>query len=193
MGKLLLIFLILINLVSCATTTRKTHAAPASKPIPMSSVDEIIKKAEDNSTEAGKKILETSREMISNKEVIVGGCWNYINTVYDRVGYSSKERTTVYKSKLKGPYVDADIIQPGDWLYFVNHTYGESEHSAIFVGWINEKKKEALMISYVGEKHKKPATYKTYVLDNIYNVIRGSGSRDIASEKKKPKKAKLER
>lgn len=189
MGKIFLILFILINIVSCASAPQKKyHPTVAHQPTPVSGIDDILKKAENNSSEAGRKILETSREMISNKEVIVGGCWNYINTVYDRVGFSSKDRSTIYKSKLKGPYVDADVIQPGDWLYFVNHTYGNIEHSAIFVAWINEKKKEALMISYVGEKHKKPATYKTYVLDNIYNVIRGNGSRAVASKKAEPGK-----
>lgn len=166
MNKLLMI-LLLASLVSCASASKDpTQYAKGEN------LEEILDRAEANSSLSGRKILEASRSMISNQEIIVGGCWNYINAVYNRVGYSSNQRVTVFKSKFKGPYVKADSIQPGDWLYFVNHTFSDTEHSAIFVAWTDEEKKVALMVSYVGGDQKKPATYKKFTLNNIYNVIR---------------------
>jgi hypothetical protein len=135
-------------------------------------LEEILNQAEANASPEGRNILEVSRSLISNKEIIVGGCWDYIHTVFDRAGYSQKERETIFKSKFKGPYFDSENVQTGDWLYYVNHTYRDTEHSAIFVAWINKEKKEALMISYVGEKKRKPGEYKKFVIDKIYNVIR---------------------
>ena len=173
MKKILLSFFILINISSCGSSSRRYEEGRSSKVLKIEHLEDILNLAEEESTEAGKRVLQTSRAMIANKEIVVGGCWNYINTVYDRVGFTMRQRETVYKSKLKGPYVSPKIVQPGDWLYFVNHTYSDSEHSAIFVAWTDKSKKEALMVSYVGENHKKPAFYKKFILDNIYSVIRG--------------------
>lgn len=156
MNKILTIFLILATIVSCSSISK----------------DPLIDRAESNASLGGRRILEASRAMIANREIIVGGCWDYINTVYQRAGYSANQRDTIFKSKLQGPYLQTERILPGDWLYFVNHSYGDTEHSAIFVAWIDEEKKSALMVSYVGGNQKKPAFYKKYILNNIYNVIR---------------------
>lgn len=161
MNKLFSIFLILITIVSCASVPKDSK-----------NIEEILDRAESSASPGGRKILEASRSMISNQEIIIGGCWDYINTVYDRAGYPENLRATIYKSKLKGPYVKADRILPGDWLYFVNHSFREIEHSAIFVAWTDEEKHIALMVSYVGGNQKKPAFYKTFTLSNIYNIIR---------------------
>lgn len=157
MNKILTIFLTLVCIVSCSTVTKDP---------------EVLDRAEGSASPGARKILEASRSMISNQEIIVGGCWDYINTVFDRAGYSENQRVTIFKSKLKGPYIKADKIEPGDWLYFVNHSYSGSEHSAIFVAWTNKEKKEALMVSYLGGNKKKPAEYKKYTINKIYNVIR---------------------
>lgn len=156
----------MMGLVSCAS------AAKGKKLSIIENYEEILDLAEADATVGGRKILETSRSMISNQEIFVGGCWNYINAVYDRAGVPSNSRDTIYKSKFQGPYANSDIIQGGDWLYFVNHSYSESEHSAIFVAWINEDKKEALMVNYVGGNKKNPGTYKRFIIDEVYNVLR---------------------
>ena len=154
------------GLVSCAS------AAKSKKLNNIENYEEVLDLAEADATVGGRKILEVSRSMISNQEIFVGGCWNYINAVYDRAGVPSNLRVTIYKNKFEGPYASSDIIQGGDWLYFVNHSYSESEHSAIFVAWINEDKKEALMVNYVGGNKKKPGTYKRFIIDEVYNVLR---------------------
>jgi hypothetical protein len=165
MNKILTILFILTTIISCASSSKNKYEK-------IENLEEILNRAATDSTPVGKKILETSRSMIANKEIIVGGCWDYINTVYDRAGYPVKQRANIFKSKIKGPYILATRIEPGDWLYYVNQSYSDIEHSAIFVAWTNEEKKEALMVSYVGENKKKPAEYKKYIISNIYNVLR---------------------
>lgn len=136
-------------------------------------LDEILDQAEDNATTEGRKILESTRLMITNQEIILGSCWDFINAAYDRAGFTSKFRQTVFKSKQQGPYADISEFQPGDWLYFINHSFGDVEHSSIFVAWTDKEKKIALMISYAGGNQAKPARYKTYDLRSVYNIIRG--------------------
>ena len=168
MNKIFLIVLILLTAVSCSSVSKNSKQNEAEK-----SVDEdMLNRAESNASIAGRRLLETSRSIISNQEIIVGGCWDFINAVFDRAGIPTNKRVTVFKSKIQGPYVKNESLQAGDWLYYINHAYRDIEHSAIFVAWINEEKKVALMVSYVGENQKKPATYKQYVLNNIYNIIR---------------------
>jgi hypothetical protein len=162
MTKLILIFGLLLSLTSCASVSKNK----------LENTEELLELAEANASTGGRRILETSRSMISNQDLHVGGCWDYINAVYDQAGYPSKLREIIYKSKFNGPYVKSEVIQAGDWLYFVNHSFSESEHSAIFVTWIDEAKKEALMVNYVGRKKKKPGTYKRFILDEVYNVFR---------------------
>jgi len=132
-----------------------------------------MKKAESEATSSGKQILEMSQKLIDEKQIFVGGCWDFINSVYNRSGFTADKRETVFKSKQKGPYLtDPDLIRPGDWLYFINHSYRDIEHSAIFIAWTSKSKKEAMMVNYVGEKKKKPAFYKKFLLDEVYNIIR---------------------
>ena len=168
MNKGLTIFLLLVSLFSCASSSKS-----ANNSLDAEVIEEILDQAEANSSPEGRKILETSRSMISNQEILVGGCWNYVNAVYERAGFASrKQKATIFKSKFKGPYLTSESIETGDWLYFVNHTYSDTEHSAIFVAWIDEEAKVALTVSYAGGNQKKPATYKRFTLNNVYNVIR---------------------
>lgn len=138
----------------------------------LENIDEILNQAEDDATVLGRKILETSRIMIANQEIILGGCWDYIDAAYTRAGFPSRQRVTVFKSNLKGPYVVESKIQGGDWLYFINHSYGDVEHSGVFVAWTNLAKKEALIMSYAGGNQAKAARYKKYDLSSVYNIIR---------------------
>lgn len=160
--------LLLLLLSSCAT--RKTGTED--RPRRADDYQALLDEAEAKATKEGRDILVLSRSMILKNEKISGSCWNYINTVYNRAGHPQNLRDIVFKGKLKGPYAGHDLIQPGDWLYYVNHSYKGTEHSGVFVAWTNKDKKEALMISYAGEKRKTPARYKVYKLTNVYNIIR---------------------
>ena len=167
MNKIFMTIFLMLNLAACSSLSRKNLEKTEN-------MQDILDQAESSATVGGRRILEVSRAMIENKNIFVGGCWNYINAVYDQAGYPAKLRDTIYKSKFQGPYVDSVMIQSGDWLYFVNHTFRDSEHSAIFVAWIDQEKKEAWMVNYVGGNKKMPGTYKKFILAKVYNIFRAS-------------------
>lgn len=133
---------------------------------------QILAQAELTASTEGKNILQTSDEMITNQTIVVGSCWDYVNAVYTRAGYQDNQRVTIFEGKEQGPFVQDDIIQAGDWLYFINHSFGNVEHSAIFIAWTDVANKQALMVSYAGGDQSIPARLKVYDLSNVYNVIR---------------------
>lgn len=143
-----------------------------------SDYDSMIVKAENKASGDGKKVLETGRIMtLTNKEILPGSCWDYANAVYDRAGYGWGQREEIFKSVKEGPFVDIKRIKYGDWLYYINHSYGGIEHSAIFVEWIDFGNKLALMLSYGGEQRRQPARYLPYDLSNVYGITRANASR----------------
>lgn len=143
------------------------------KALIIDNLEEILNQAEDSSTTEGRKILEMSRLMIANSDIVLGSCWDYIDAVYIRAGYPQRNKATIFKSKLAGPYLDnIDMIAAGDWLYFINHSYGDVEHSGIFVAWTNYAEKEALLVSYSGGNQANPARYKKYIISSVYNIMR---------------------
>lgn len=137
--------------------------------------EDRAKKAEGKAAGDGKKVLETGYWMtIDSAWILPGSCWDYANAVYQRAGYGWGQRENVFKSAKTGPYVDAEKIQYGDWLYYINHSYGDIEHSAIFVEWLDKDKKIALMLSYGGERRREPARYMPYELTNVYGITRAN-------------------
>jgi len=123
-------------------------------------------------TPSAWRVLNTGKKMINNGTLVKGSCWDYIDCIYTKAGCSRSQRHTIFKSKKRGPYASAKQIRAGDWLYFINGSYHNSEHSAIFIKWINYKKRIAQMLSYQGEGKRKPARYKNYVLRKVYNIMR---------------------
>ncbi len=133
----------------------------------------LIEGAEDEASSGGRKVLAQARVMtVEDKEILPGACWDYVNTVWNRAGFSAKKRETVFKSKKGGPYAQTRDIQPGDWLYFINHSYNKIEHSALFVTWKDEGDKIGYCLSYAGEKRKEPARYLSYDLKSVFQIIR---------------------
>lgn len=133
----------------------------------------MLKKAESTAPEDGRVVLETGRVMtLVNGEILPGGCWDYANAVYDRAGYAYGKREQIFKTAKAGPYADIGQIKSGDWLYYVNHSYGDIEHSAIFVDWIDYEGKIGLMLSYGGENRRQPARYLPYDLSGVYGITR---------------------
>lgn len=108
------------------------------------------------------KVLNIASKMIKDRVIYRGGCWDYINNVFDKSLKTGGKKTTVFESKPRGPYALVSEFQPGDWLYFINLSYHNVQHSAIFVRWVDIDKKIALMISYPGENKRKPARYREY-------------------------------
>lgn len=130
--------------------------------------------AEKKADSPALKVLQIGREMsLERKEVVQGGCWNYVDTVYNRAGYSEKKRQVVFQGgRETGLYADREMIRPGDWLFYINHDYREARHSAIFVDWLDYEKQIGLMLSYGGEGRGEPASYSAYNLSQVYNIIR---------------------
>lgn len=131
----------------------------------------ILGQAETQSSMAAREVMSTARAMALNERTIIqGGCWDYLNAVFNRAGVT---RDTVHKGAYRqGPYANSSEIQAGDWLYYINHGYKGIEHSGLFVGWVDESAKQALMLSYAGENRREPARYKVYDLSNVYQIMR---------------------
>jgi hypothetical protein len=121
---------------------------------------------------ASNRILDIGMNMaLISRTIIIGSCWDFVNEVYKRAGVSSSKKT-IFTSKLKGPYANPNLVKPGDWIYHINKSYNNIEHSAIFVCWKDFEKKLAITLSYAGMKRSVPASYGTYDLSNIFAIFR---------------------
>ncbi len=122
---------------------------------------------------SGAKVVKVGQNMVNRGEVVRGSCWDFIDRVYVRAGYPRKLRKTIFKHpKNTGPYASQDMIQPGDWLYYLNRSYNNIEHSGIFVRWVNKAKRIAMMISYRGQNRSEPGRMAEYKLSHVYNIMR---------------------
>ncbi len=155
------------------------EVAPPSEPAPSvqdeePSLGRRLADAERVASPAGRTVLATARGMIDAGVVVRGSCWDFAHAVFARAGFplGRKTRRSVFSGPKKGPYADARLIEPGDWLYYVNHSYGEVPHSAIFVDWEDAAAREGLMITYVGQRRRQPGRYEIYDLSSVYRIIR---------------------
>ena len=131
----------------------------------------LLSNAETQSSLAAREVISTARKMALNERTIIqGGCWDYLNAVFKRAGVT---RDTIHKGTYgQGPYANSGEIEVGDWLYYINHGYNGVEHSGLFVGWVDEQAKQALILSYAGESRREPARYRVYDLSNVYQIMR---------------------
>ncbi|WP_296244298.1 MULTISPECIES: hypothetical protein [unclassified Psychrobacter] len=131
----------------------------------------LLSNAETQSSRAAREVISTARKMALNERTIIkGGCWDYLNAVFNRAGVT---RNTIHKGTYgQGPYANTSEIEVGDWLYYINHGYNGVEHSGLFVGWVDERAKQALILSYAGENRREPARYRVYDLSNVYQIMR---------------------
>jgi len=118
-------------------------------------------------------ILSLALEEMKNKRIIKGSCWEWVNYLYNKAGYTDKNRKVIFSSKKTGPYVNPLLIMPGDWIMFKNQTLSDIEHSGLFVEWIDFDKKSALIISYVGQNKDAVPKFKEYDITKTFYVIRG--------------------
>jgi hypothetical protein len=122
----------------------------------------------------GRTILETGRYMaLEEKTIVKGSCWTWVNEVFNRSGFA-KSKEIVFKSKKTGPYADLNLIEPGDWLYYINYSYRGTEHSGIFVYWKDFENKKAVVLSYGGRNRKEPGRYLIYDLKSVYYITRAA-------------------
>lgn len=135
---------------------------------------DLIWQAEQNAHPAGRKLLTQARQMtLFNREIIRGGCWDYVNAVFNRAGFAKDSRYIVHQGTYRrGPYAHRDEIQAGDWLYYINYSYRNIEHSGMFIAWVDKERHQALMLSYAGQHRREPARYKVYDLRSVYQITR---------------------
>ena len=133
----------------------------------------VLDAAEARASAEGRLVLATGRKMaLVDREVIIGACWDYANTVYKRAGFPANKRRTVFNKPKTGPWADPAIFRPGDFLSYSRDDSGSWVHSAIFVDWTNREKGVALMLSYPGAKKPVPALYVRNALDRVFRVVR---------------------
>jgi len=168
---------------SCATLQGQDPAgekpiAPAAAGAPRApdlSVDSaaVIAKRFSEGASTGAAVLRTALEMMEKKTLVVGACWDFVNRAFTDAGFPASKRETVFKGTGKGPYADPTLIKPGDWLYFVNLTFGNVGHSAIFVEWIDFDARSAITIEYIGQKKEMPGRFREYDITKCYAIFRG--------------------
>jgi hypothetical protein len=167
--KKILLFLLLIVIMGCSakeSRRAKTHHTTYQK------YQTFIRDAEAKATTPARKVMRTIRTMVEHRVVIRGACWDYLNRAFTKAGYPQKRRTIVHKGTKRGPFVASSKIRRGDWLYYINHSYHNIEHSGMFIGWIDYRKKRGLIMSYAGEGRAEPARYKVYDLSHVYHIMR---------------------
>ena len=123
--------------------------------------------------EGGFEVVMKGIEMVADsKKIVQGSCWKYINTVYNSTGYPVKKRNTVYKAKKGSRIQNLKLVHPGDWIYHINHSFRNVEHSAIFICWKDYEKKIGITLSHVGQNKARTGQFGAYDLKSIYNIMR---------------------
>ena len=124
-------------------------------------------------TPQGMDILRKGFAILADRQFrMSGACWHFANRVYDLAGYPADRRKVVY-SAAKGTLLkDPGLIQPGDWLYHVNYSYNEVEHSAIFVCWKDYDKRIAVTLGHVGRNRRAGGELGIYDLKAVYRITR---------------------
>ena len=134
---------------------------------------QLILRSEAKATVPARKVMQTVRHMVEQRVVIRGACWDYLDSAFTRAGYPRGKRSIIHKGTKKGgPYASTVKIQRGDWLYYINHSYHNIEHSGLFIRWIDRSKKQGLIMSYAGEGRAEPARYRVYDLSSVYHIMR---------------------
>ncbi len=132
----------------------------------------FILKAEATAAPQARKVMKTTRSMVQNRVVVRGACWDYLNAAFTKAGYPQSKISKIFKGSKRGPFASIDIIRAGDWLYFINHSFHNIEHSGMFINWINKARKQALILSYAGQNRSEPARYRVYDLSHVYYIMR---------------------
>jgi hypothetical protein len=134
--------------------------------------EHVFTNSDTTNNKGSLKILQIGHQMaLIDMSIIKGSCWDFVNEVYNRSGFSN-EKETIFRSRKKGPYASSSVVKPGDWIYHINHQFSNSEHSAIFICWKDFSKKIAITLSYVGMNRNAPGHFGEYHLDNIYSIFR---------------------
>jgi hypothetical protein len=135
---------------------------------PPSDRDRVVS-AEQQATGGARRVLSTARALIDDEVVIRGSCYTWLSATYRRAGGPF---STVFSGDRRGRYANAEQLRPGDWIHFINHSYGNVTHSAIFIGWTDRASSTALTASYPGQNREAPGRYRDYELTSVYRIDR---------------------
>jgi hypothetical protein len=146
-------------------------AAPpvATAPDPWSDPLATLDAAATRAQPGARRVLETIHTMIADAVVVRGSCYTWTNAVYRRAG---GHRHTVFEGDRRASFAATSTLAPGDWVFFINHSFGDVTHSAIFVAWIDEAARTAMMVSYPGGNRNAPGRFSDYELSNVYQIVR---------------------
>ena len=186
MNKIALLICASLLAACAAPTSHKTshhkprkasQTARASRPVTpeLSEVDTLglLLQAEQSTSGKTRNVLyEARRATLDNGTVVRGSCWDYLDHIFTKAGVPRILRQTTYQSKKSGPYAAPNQIRAGDWLYYINYSYHNVEHSGLFIGWTDYAKKQALVLSYAGNGRHESARYRIYDLSGVYQITR---------------------
>lgn len=158
---------------SCATLPppfRITAPAPAAEPTavpddPMT----MLRAAIPHASPGAQRVLEVMRTMLDEGVVVRGSCNRWVEEVFRRAGGRAR---TVYSAGRRAPFTDTALLRPGDWVQFINHSFGGVTHSAVFVGWTDASARIGMTASHPGQNRAVPGRFRDYDLSNIYRVVR---------------------
>jgi hypothetical protein len=165
----------IVRAVSNASGRSALPRGAESPVYPEVSVDAFVSMTSSLSQGAGPgaKVLGRALQKILNRTIIQGSCYDWINAIYNELGYAGKNRQPVFSGKETGPYANPMLLQPGDWIMFKNQTFGDIGHSGIFLGWLDFESRSAIVIGYVGQNRVKPGQFREYDLTRLFGIVRG--------------------
>ncbi len=158
---------------SCATLPppfNLTAPAPAIEP-PAAPDDAMVmlRASIPRASPGAQRVLEVMRTMLDEGVVVRGSCNRWVEEIFRRAGGRSR---TVYSAGRRAPFTDTALLRPGDWVQFINHSYGGVTHSAVFVGWTDASARIAMTASHPGQDRAVPGRFRDYDLSNVYRVVR---------------------
>lgn len=186
MRSVLLVLVVLaLSRVGSAEAQERAHllpppwtAAPTASPAvapPLSddeawSSDAQMRSALATATPHARHVLETVQAMLAEDVIVRGSCFDWAEAVYTRA--AGHPHDAFHSSREHGPYADASVFHPGDWVFFINGATVDETHSAIFVGWVDQAQRTAMMVSYAGGRREEPGRFGTYTLTTAYRIVR---------------------
>jgi hypothetical protein len=121
----------------------------------------------------GKRVLETGQRLaFEEARIFRGSCWGFVNAVYEEAGYPAAKRVTIFRRQGNGAYADPALLAPGDWVMHINLEYGNVDHSAIFIDWIDRENLIARTLDHAGMNRPEPGKYRDHSMAKVFLIQR---------------------
>ena len=140
-----------------------------------------------------RTVLETAMRLIEQGRAVKGSCYDYIDAVFKAAGHDDwRRRETIYRKPKKGPYVNLDRVEPGDWLWVVKSPRGAriKTHSVLFVAWEDRSRGLAYVVDHPGQGRAVSGRYRTYDVSRTYNITRPTETRTGRTKTRRKKNRK---